>query len=239
MPMLDVTDQDFEAQVIARSHTTPVVVDLWAPWRGPCKTLGPILDTVIDETGGAVVGVKVNVDENPAISQAFQVQSIPMVVAFKDGQAVDGFMGAQGEPAVRDFVSKLLPSEDELATQALIESGDESSLRQVLEAQPGHEGAIVALAQLLIDSGRHQEALELLARIPETPETRHLAALARTGADEAAAAASEHEVRLEQLLPMVKGDDDARQEFVDLLEVMGPENPATAQWRRRLTSALF
>lgn len=239
MPMLDVTDQDFEAQVIARSHTTPVVVDLWAPWCGPCKTLGPILDTVIDETGGAVVGVKVNVDENPAISQAFQVQSIPMVVAFKDGQAVDGFMGAQGEPAVRDFVSKLLPSEDELATQALIESGDEASLRQVLDAQPGHEGAIVALAQLLIDGGRHQEALELLARIPETPETRHLAALARTGADEAAAAASEHETRLEQLLPMVKGDDDARQEFVDLLEVMGPENPATAQWRRRLTSALF
>lgn len=239
MPMIDVTDQDFEAQVIERSRTTPVVIDLWAEWCGPCKTLGPILDRVIDETGGSVVGVKVDIESNPAIAQAFQVQSIPMVVAFKDGQAVDGFLGAQDEGSVREFVSKLMPSADDLALQELLDAGDESSLRQVLDSQPGHPNAIAALAQILIEAGRHQEALELLARIPETAETRHLAALARTGAEAASAAADEHEARLAELLPTVKGDDDARQEFVDLLEVMGPENPATADWRRRLTSALF
>ena len=92
--MIDVTDQDFEQQVIEKSHEMPVIVDLWAPWCEPCKTLGPLLEQVIDAQGGKVLGVKINVDENPGVSQAFQVQSIPMVVAFKDGQAVDGFMGA-------------------------------------------------------------------------------------------------------------------------------------------------
>jgi len=109
--MIDVTDADFNEMVAEKSRELPVVVDLWAPWCGPCKTLGPMLEKVIDEQGGKVLGVKINVDENPAVSQAFQVQSIPMVVAFKDGEAVDGFMGAQGEPMLRDFISKLVPSE--------------------------------------------------------------------------------------------------------------------------------
>jgi putative thioredoxin len=239
MTMIDVTDQDFEMNVIHKSMDVAVVVDLWAPWCGPCKTLGPILDKVIDETGGQVVGVKINVDENPAISQAFQVQSIPMVVAFKDGQMVDGFMGAQPEAAVREFVAKLMPSEQDQAIAALLEMGDEASLRQVLAVDPGHDIAVTMLAQLLVDEGRYGEALELLARIPETAATRHIAALARTGADAAADAASQHEARLAELLPLVKNDDAARQEFVDLLEVMGPDYPETAAWRRRLTSTLF
>ena len=91
---IDVTDATFETDVIERSKTTPVVIDLWAPWCGPCQTLGPILEKVIDATDGKVALVKVNIDENPAISQAFQVQSIPAVFAMKDGQVVDGFMGA-------------------------------------------------------------------------------------------------------------------------------------------------
>jgi len=239
MPMIEVTDQDFEVNVIEKSHETPVVVDLWAEWCGPCKSLGPILDKVIDATGGKVVGVKVDVDANPGLSQAFQVQSIPMVVAFKDGQVVDSFTGAQGEPAVQEFVNKLLPSEAAMAVDALLEAGDEGSLLQVLTADPGHAVAVVALAQLYVDEGRHSEALDIMSRIAETPETRHLSALARTGAEDAEAAASVHEARLTELLPIVKGDDDARQEFVDLLEVMGAANPATADWRRRLTSTLF
>ncbi len=236
--MIDVTDQDFNEQVVEKSHEVPVVVDLWAPWCGPCKTLGPILDTVIGEHGGKVVGVKINVDENPAVSQAFQVQSIPMVVAFKDGEAVDGFMGAQGEPMVRDFVSKLVPTEEENQVETLVAAGDEASLRAALELDNDHEGAIVALAELLVGDGRADEGLPLLERIPETAETRRVAALART-ADAAGAGAHEIETELAELLGRVKGDDDARQRFVDLLEVMGAEDPRTIDWRRKLSTALF
>ena len=109
----------------------------------------------------------------------------------------------------------------------------------MLAVDPGHDIAVTMLAQLLVDEGRYGEALELLASIPETAATRHIAALARTGADAAADAASQHEARLAELLPLVKNDDAARQEFVDLLEVMGPDYPETAAWRRRLTSTLF
>ena len=126
--------------MVERSAEVPVVIDLWAPWCGPCRTLGPIIEKVIDETDGQVVLVKVNVDENPDISQAFQVQSIPLVIAVKDGQPVDGFLGAQPEPAVRDFVLGLLPTEEETAIDALIAVGDEASLRQALELDPGQRG---------------------------------------------------------------------------------------------------
>ncbi len=100
-------------EVIDRSKEVPVVVDLWAPWCGPCRTLGPIIEQAVDDTDGQVVLVKVNVDENPQISQAFGVQSIPLVVALKDGQPVDGFLGAHPEHDVREFVERLLPTEEE------------------------------------------------------------------------------------------------------------------------------
>lgn len=236
--MIDVTDQDFNEKVVEASHQVPVIVDLWAPWCGPCKTLGPILDKVIDEQAGKVAGVKINVDENPAISQAFGVQSIPMVVAFKDGQAVDGFMGAQGEPMVRDFVERLLPTEEENEVEALIAAGDEASLRAALELDNDNEAAITTLAELLVGDGRAEEGLALLDRIPETPTTRHIAALARA-ADVAEASSDDMDTELEDLLGRVKGDDEARQRFIDLLELMGPDDPRTAQWRRRLSTALF
>lgn len=234
--MHDVTDQTFNTAVIERSHEVPVVVDLWAEWCGPCKTLGPILEQVIGDTNGAVEGVKVDVDANPAVAQAFQVQSIPMVVAFKDGQAVDGFMGAQGEPMVRDFVSKLLPTETETEIDRLIAAGDEASLRAALDLESDNVEAVTKLAELLVGDGRGDEAITLLERIPESPETRHIAALARTGD---ATPTDETEAELESLLASVKDDDEARQRFVDLLEVMGPDHPNTAEWRRRLSATLF
>lgn len=235
--MIDSTDATFETDVIERSKEVPVIVDLWAPWCGPCKTLGPILDTVIDGLEGKVEGVKVNIDENPGVAQAFQVQSIPMVVAFKDGAAVDGFMGAQGEPAVREFISKLLPTEEESAVDMLIAAGDEASLVQALELEVDNQEAVVALAEIYATSDRSDEALALLARIPETAEARRVAALARTGLTSVVDV--EMDSKLADLLTRVKGDDDARQEFIDLLEVMGAENPSTAEWRKKLTSALF
>ncbi|MEM8902512.1 MAG: tetratricopeptide repeat protein [Actinomycetota bacterium] len=232
--MLDVTDATFQTEVVERSAQVPVVIDLWAEWCGPCRTLGPILEKVIAATDGKVVGVKVDVDANPQISQAFQVQSIPAVYALVDGQPVDGFMGAQPEHLVEEFVQRLLPTEDDERLTALVEAGDEASLRAVLAEQADHEEAILALAALLVDDGRGDEALELLARIPESPQTRHLAARARSGGE-----VDDLDGKLADLIGRVKVDDEARQEFVDLLEVLGPDDPRTGEWRRRLTSALY
>ena len=232
---IDVTDATFQTEVIERSETTAVVLDLWAPWCGPCKTLGPVLERVVDETGGQVVLVKVDIDENPSIAQAFRVQSIPMVVAFKDGQPVDAFMGAQGEHEVREFVQQLLPTAEESAVTDLIEAGDEASLRQALELEPGNEDAIVALADLLVEAGQPDEALQLLARIPESDRTRVVAAKARLGITPD----DDHDATLTELLDRVKADDDARQQFVDILELMGPHDPRTADYRRQLTARLF
>src|SRR5437588_3995243 len=109
--MIDVTDTTFDQDVLERSKQVPVVVDLWAPWCGPCRTLGPIIERVVDATEGRVELVKVNVDENPRISATFQVQSIPAVYAMKDRKVVDGFIGALPEPAVAEFVAGLAPSE--------------------------------------------------------------------------------------------------------------------------------
>jgi putative thioredoxin len=232
---IDVTDATFDADVVQKSRTVPVVVDLWAEWCGPCKTLGPILEKVIDATDGKVELVKVDVDQNPAISQAFRVQSIPAVFALKDGQVVDGFVGAYPEHEVERFVSSLLPTEEESEIALLVASGDEASLRQVLEREPGNEDAIVALAEMLVDRGDGDEALALLERIPESERTRKVAAAARLGSEPT----DDYDSRLTDLLDRVKADDDARQQFVDLLELMGPDDPRTADYRRRLTSALY
>jgi putative thioredoxin len=235
MTAVDVTDATFETEVMQRSKDVPVVVDLWAPWCGPCRTLGPIIEKVIDETEGQVALVKVNVDENPQISQAFGVQSIPLVVAVKDGQPVDGFLGAHPEATVRQFVERLLPTAEEQAFAALLAAGDEASLRQALEVDPGNEDAVVALAELLVERGETEEALALLARVPESERVRHVAAMARLG-DEPT---DDYDAKLTALLDRVRDDDEARQEYVDILELLGPDDPRTAGYRRQLTSRLY
>jgi putative thioredoxin len=235
MAALDVTDATFQTEVIERSRDVPVVVDLWAPWCGPCRTLGPIIEKVVDDTSGQVVLTKVNIDENPQVSAAFGVQSIPLVVALKDGQPVDGFLGAYPEDTVREFVQRLLPTAEEQQIAALLASGDEASLRAVLDREPGNEDAVVGLAELLIDKGDRDEALALLARVPETDRVRKVAALARVG-DEAT---DDYDAKLTELLPRVRDDESARQEFLDLLELMGPDDPRTSGYRRQLTSKLF
>ena len=236
--MIDVTDTTFEQDVLERSKQVPVVVDLWAPWCGPCRTLGPIIEKVVGDTEGRVDLVKVNVDENPRVSATFQVQSIPAVYAIKDGKVVDGFIGALPEKAVAEFVDRLAPGETEV--DRLVAAGDEESLRKALDEDPDHEGAVVSLAELLADRGDAEEALKLLARIPETAETRRVAAKARLG-DEAASAGDNGEVegKLDSLLDRVKDDEAARQEFVDLLEVLGPDDPRTLQYRKALTAKLY
>ena len=236
---LDVTDATFQTDVLERSQTTPVVVDLWAPWCGPCRALGPILEKVVDETEGKVVLAKVNTDENPQVAAAFRVQSIPAVYALSGGKVVDGFIGAQGEPAVREFVQRLLPSAEDEKIAELLKAGDEASLRSVLDLKPDHHDAIVALAELLAgrrNNGDVEEAQALLDRIPETAETRRVSALLRTGGD---VSTDEITAKLDALLDRVKGDDEARKEYLDLLEVLGADDPRTADYRKRLTSRLF
>lgn len=234
--MADVTDESFERDVLERSDQVPVVVDLWAEWCGPCKTLGPILEKVIGATGGKVELAKIDVDANPQVAQALKVQSIPAVFALKDRKIVSQFVGAVPEAEVQKFVDALLPSEEETEVQQLLKAGDEGSLRRVLELEPANEDAIVGLAELLVGDGNSDEALQLLAKIPETPEARRVKALARLGDD---VPADDVDERFAALLDRVKSDDDARQEYVDLLEVLGPDDPRTAGWRKKLTQTLY
>lgn len=233
--MVDVTDATFQTAVIDRSHTVPVVVDLWAEWCGPCKQLGPIIERVVAATEGRVELAKVDVDANPQVAQAFRVQSIPAVFAMKDGRPVDQFTGALPEAQVAEFVNKLAGPVELSEVERLVQAGDEASLRAALEIEADHAGAIVALAELLTLDDRSDEALALLERIPESPETRRVAALARTGP----MAGDQVAQRLAELLGRVKADDDARRQFVDLLELVPDDDPAKADWRRRLSAQLF
>ncbi len=232
---IDVTDETFQAEVIDRSATTPVVVDLWAEWCGPCRTLGPILEDVVASTEGKVVLAKIDVDANPRASQTFKVQSIPAVYAVKDKAVVDGFVGAMPEWQVRQFVERLIPSAEETEVDRLLAAGDEASLRAALELEPGEERVVLALAALLVESDQTAEALELLEKVPDSPESRRIAAQARSGGDDL----DDVEATLEELLTQVKADPDARQRYVDLLELLGPDDPRTATYRRRLTTTLY
>ncbi|MHB1508635.1 MAG: thioredoxin [Acidimicrobiales bacterium] len=240
MAAIDVDDITFQSDVLERSMKVPVVVDLWAPWCGPCRTLGPILERVVDASEGAVALAKVNVDENPKISSTFQVQSIPAVFAIDKGKVVDQFVGALPEKAVREFVEKLAPRPSE--ADDLVALGDETSLRKALELEPAHGGAIEALAAMLVAAGQTDEALALLERIPETAATRRIAATARLPQlDDGVGTWSSDKIsaRIADLLDKVPGDDRARQEILDLIETMDPEDPSRSQYRRALTSKLF
>ncbi|HEY8081551.1 MAG TPA: tetratricopeptide repeat protein [Acidimicrobiales bacterium] len=234
--MIDATDETFADVAIERSKTVPVVVDLWAEWCGPCKTLGPILERVVDETAGAVELVKVDVDSNPQIANAFRAQSIPAVHALAGGKVVDSFVGALPEDQVRAFVQALLPQPS--ATDVLLAKGDLASLRAAIELEPGREDVAAALAAVLLDEDQPDEALALLARFPEVGELGHLAARARlvaAGVD----LGSDADDRIEGLLARAKDDDAARQELVDLLDALGPDDPRTPKYRKALASKLF
>ena len=170
------------------------------------------------------------------MAQAFGVQSIPAVFAIHHREVVGSFVGAQGEDAVNEFVTKLLPDDEVDELEQLVATGDEASLRAALESRPDHPAAVCALAVLLVErdgDGDRAEATALLDRVPETPETRRIAAMSRVDV------VGDVEVELAGLLERVRDDDEARQRYLDLLEVMGPDDPRTVRWRQRLTSILF
>jgi putative thioredoxin len=179
--MMDVTIQNFEAEVIEASMTTPVLVDFWAPWCGPCKSLGPVLEKVELAYEGRFKLVKINSDAEQQLAQAFGIKSIPTCILLMNGQPVDGFMGALPEGQVKQFLDKHLPAAGELQAQAalqdaqgLLAAGDEHSARTALEqalaTDPGNDDARFDLVKLLIGQGELAQASALLApamaRIP-------------------------------------------------------------------------
>jgi len=171
--VFDVTDATFANDVLERSKQTPVVVDFWAPWCGPCRMLGPIIEKLGGEFAPDVVVAKLNTDENPQVATAFRIQGIPAVKAFRDGRLVAEFTGALPEPQVRAFFAKLLPTPAEIAARQAAEfanNGDtpaaESAYRDALAKTPGNADAIVGLARILLDRGDRDEAEDLLERAP-------------------------------------------------------------------------
>lgn len=182
----DVTLADFQEEVLVRSRDVTVLVDFWAEWCGPCKTLSPLLERMTEEGAGAFELAKVDVDANPELSAQYLVQSIPTVVAIKNGKEINRFSGALPEQAISEFLITVLPSELDLmvdeARGALIEgdtSGAEHMLRQVLEQESDHQDAGTSLAALLIDRGDIEEAMIVLGKLVPDADVDRLQAAAR------------------------------------------------------------
>jgi putative thioredoxin len=213
--VLDVGEEEFEKEVLQRSHELPVVVDFWAPWCGPCRSLGPLLEEEAAAREGQVLLVKVNTDEAQELADVFQIQGIPAVKAFRDGRVVDEFVGARPRRDVADFFERLAPkdpgAEEEQARQRFrtqaAETGDEKTLRATLERQPSDLAARYGLALYAAAEGRYEEALEALLGLVRDDRRWN--------------------------------DEAARKAMLQIFDAAGPRSEMTEQWRTRLSMLLF
>ena len=248
----DVSEQEFQAKVIERSKQVPVVVDFWAEWCGPCRTLGPALEKAVAGRNGEVELAKVDTDRNPQIAQTYEIASIPAVKAFKDGEVVAEFIGARPPAAIESFLNEFVPSQ----ADRLAEEGDEDSLRKAVELDPRHAPSAVGLSRILLGRDDSDQALELLRSFPNDFVADGLVARVELMQSENGAGAGELEnafsawdggdpdSALEQLQGVLaaeqdpKRKDQMRRVMVAIFTELGADHPLAREHRRRLAAAL-
>ncbi|MDG3012804.1 tetratricopeptide repeat protein [Rhodococcus sp. D2-41] len=263
-PVIDVTEETFETEVLQRSEQVPVVVDLWATWCGPCKQLSPVLERLAAEGNGSWVLAKVDVDANPRIAQAFGVQSVPTVVAIAAGRPLADFQGVQPEPQLRQWIDAILQAVDGklsgppvavstpeperdprlVAAEDLLDAGDldgaMTQYHEILEVEPKHTEAAAALRQLQFLARAQQSGPDAVPTADANPAD----VPAQLAAADVELLAQQPEVAFDRLIATVKrtaGDDRtaARTRLLELFELFDPAESFVVSARRKLASALY
>ncbi|MFB9173318.1 thioredoxin [Roseibium salinum] len=239
--IFDVTTQTFMADVMEASRHQPVLVDFWAPWCGPCKQLTPIIEAAVKAAGGRVKLAKMNIDEHPEVAGQMGIQSIPAVVAFKDGQPVDGFMGAQQESQVKAFIEKLAGPAPVSQTDTFLEQAEELLAAKdygqaaqlyggVLQMEPDNVKAIAGLAQCYLGADDLERARQALELVPEDKHSDEAYAAAKAALDLAEQAASLGDLtELQERVEKDPLDHQARFDLALGLNGRGDKNGAVDQ----------